>query len=237
MTTETLSRDLALRIGLAARILPDTNPQRLINVLIDCVGIPLTEPKLTALKVKDLKNAAEGELANLPQEQLKEALRYLKGEATVDSIDEALPPTQPFNEGDMPNSIRVACASNSADNIDGHFGSCTRFLIYQVSQEEYRLIDIRSTAGDIEGEEKNVFRTELIKDCHVLYVASIGGPPAAKVVKAGIHPIKMPQGGQASDIIQQLKTIIAGTPPPWLAKIMGISAEQRVRFERSEEEI
>jgi hypothetical protein len=30
-------------------------------------------------------------------------------------------------------SIRIACASNRGERLDGHFGSCARFLIYQVS--------------------------------------------------------------------------------------------------------
>jgi len=35
-----------------------------------------------------------------------------------------------------------------------------------------------------------------------------------------------------TDIIDQLQTVIAGTPPPWLAKAMGIDASERFRFER-----
>ena len=31
--------------------------------------------------------------------------------------------------------------------------------------------------------------------------------------------------------------MMQGNPPPWLAKSMGIAAEERVRFERSVEEL
>jgi nitrogen fixation protein NifX len=136
----------------------------------------------------------------------------------------------PYAEGDMPASIRVACASNTEEQLDGHFGSCARFLVYQVSSQEARLIAIRSTAGDAEAEDKNAFRSELIRDCDVLYVGSIGGPAAAKVVKMSIHPIKVPQGGAIADLLDQLKTVLAGSPPPWLAKVMGASPEERRRF-------
>ncbi|MEZ5671428.1 MAG: dinitrogenase iron-molybdenum cofactor biosynthesis protein [Thiotrichaceae bacterium] len=229
MEEQPISRDVALRIGLAARSLPDTDVRRLMAVLIDCVGLPLTEKKFAELKVKDLKTAAEGELESLSQEDLKTALRHLKGEESL-SADANLPEIQPFNQDDMPNSIRVACASNTGNLIDGHFGSCARFLIYQVSSAETRLIDIRSTISNEEGDEKNVFRSGLISDCHVLYVASMGGPAAAKVIKAGIHPIKLPEGGNASDVIKQLQEVVANAPPPWLAKVMGVSPETRKRF-------
>jgi hypothetical protein len=66
-------------------------------------------------------------------------------------------------------------------------------------------------------------------------VVSIGGPAAAKVVKQDIHPIKFPHGGDAVEAVAELKNTLATNPPPWLAKVMGKEAEERVRFERDEE--
>lgn len=223
-----ISREVALRIGLAARELPDTEPRRLVEVLVECVGLPLSEQKLAKLSVKELKAAADGELSALPTEALKAALRCLKEDTSVEVED--LPKIQAYQDGDMPSSIRVACASNNGEQLDGHFGSCARFLIYQVSSEEIRLVDIRATTGDKEAEDKNAFRSELIQDCDVLYVGSIGGPAAAKVVKMGVHPIKVPQGGPTEAMLTQLKTVLSGSPPPWLAKVMGVSPEDRKRF-------
>jgi nitrogen fixation protein NifX len=230
---QALSRELALRIGLAARALPDTEPRRLIAVLVECVGLPLTEDKLSGIKVKDLKTAANGEFSDMGMDALKTAVRFLKGEEITMSVAETWE-IQPSDE--MPNSLRVACASNTACLIDGHFGSCSRFLIYQVSKDEIRLVDVRSTETTEEVEDKNAFRTNLIKDCHVLYVASIGGPAAAKVVKASIHPIKHLEQGVATDVLQQLQEVLQAAPPPWLAKVMGVSAEERARIILSEED-
>lgn len=229
MSAAPISREVALRIGLAARSLPDTEPKRLVEVLIQQLGHPLTEAKLDKLTVKELKQAADGELQDLPQDALKAAISCLKGQ-DQSNTDPSLPAIQAYEEGDMPNSIRVACASNNSNQLDGHFGSCARFLIYQVSKDESRLIAIRATQGDKQAEDKNAFRAELINDCHVLYVMSIGGPAAAKVVKIGLHPIKQPQGGNADDVINNLKHVLANAPPPWLAKVMGVKAEDRVRF-------
>jgi len=236
MTESAISHDLALRIGLAARELPDTEPRRLINVLIDCVGLPLTLDKLANIKVKELKSASEGEFADLKQETLIAALKHFKTE-TAEANDSALPAIQAYSEGEMPNSLRVACASNNGQQLDGHFGSCARFLIYQVSQDEIRLIDIRATSSIEQTQltdDKNTARAKLINDCHVLYVVSIGGPPAAKVVKESIHPIKIPEGGDAITILKQLQTVIGSHPPPWLAKIMGQSPQFDFETEKDE---
>jgi nitrogen fixation protein NifX len=229
---DTLSRELALRIGLAARALPDTDAKRLFNVLTNCVGLPITEDKIGSLNLKTLKAAQAGEFSDIDDVLLKKALHILKH--NVETSETLKPEIQAYIEGDMPGSVRIACASNDAINVDGHFGSCSQFMIYQVSADASRLIDIRDTGipEGLEVDDKNVFRAELIQDCQVLYIASVGGPAAAKIVKLGIHPMKLPGIETIADIINQLQTVIAGTPPPWLAKAMGIEAADRFRFER-----
>lgn len=228
MSQTPISREIALRIGIAARMLPDTDPARLLKVLADAVGLPPTEESLSRLKVKPFKAAADGELAEMSNEQLKDALAVLKGEAHPDETK--LPELQAYAEGDMPGSLRVACASNNGEELDGHFGSCRRFLIYQVSKDEARLIDLR-TVGKPEGDmEKNEYRASLIDDCQLLFVNSIGGPAAAKVVKKNVHPIKHPNGGRARDKIDELTRVLQGAPPPWLAKVMGQEASTLSKF-------
>jgi nitrogen fixation protein NifX len=115
--------------------------------------------------------------------------------------------------------------------VNGHFGSCKRFLIYQVSESESRLVALREIE-DIDGsDDKNGYRASLIADCQILFVASIGGPAAAKVVRAGVHPVKKPNTGSAREAIEALQKAIGKGAPPWLAKVMGQSPEQRIRFE------
>lgn len=237
MDGNSISRDVALRIGLAARVLPDIESAQLMQVLVKALKLPLTEDKLTRLTVRELQEAADDLFNQTPLPAIKLALDYLWGKASIEVSDLALPETVPYQDSDMPGSIRVAVASNNGEILDGHFGSCARFLIYQVSAEEVRLIEIASMSGSpSHSDDKNAYRAEQIKDCDVLYVVSIGGPAAAKVIKQDIHPVKMPNGGTAREVLEALRSVLEQNPPPWLAKIMGKAAEERVRFEREEEE-
>ncbi len=231
MNSQAISRELALRIGLAARALPDTDAKRLLSVLTDCIGLPITEEKIVGINLKNLKTGLAGEFSDVDEPLLIYALSILKSDLNV---PEESWERQAYTDGDMPGSVRIACASNDGIHVDGHFGSCSQFMIYQVSADETRLIDIRSTdvLSGLEVDDKNLFRAELIQDCQVLYVASVGGPAAAKIVKLGIHPMKLPGIETIADIIDQLQTVVAGTPPPWLAKVMGVEAANRFRFER-----
>ena len=228
----TISRELALRIGLAARALPDTDAKRLFKVLTDCVGLPLTEEKISGINLHALKTAQSGEFSNIAEGLLKKAMHLLKHDA--ETLVTLKPTIMPYIDGDMPGSVRIACASNDTVNVDGHFGSCSQFMIYQVSADDARLIDSRNTDSPegLDSDDKNRYRAELIHDCKVIYMASVGGPAAAKIVKLGIHPMKLSSVEPIADIIAQLQTVIAGTPPPWLAKAMGIDAADRFRFER-----
>lgn len=235
MTERPISDEVALRIGLAARALPSISVGDLIEALQRSLGDPLDEAALAKITVSSLKKAFgqttgldgdEDDEAQTDVPALKEAVRILWGE-TGDA--DKLPRPEPYREGDMPGSVRVAVASNSGERLDGHFGSAARYLIYQVSAAEIRLVDVRSAAEADTSGDKNAFRVSLIKDCCAVYLVSIGGPAAAKVIKADIHMIPMPDGGEARQILEDLQSVLAISPPPWLAKILGVTAGARVK--------
>lgn len=228
-----LSREVALRIALAARVLPGVDVPKLLGILHEKVGSPLNDEKLKAITVTNLKTGIgsldgeeDGEDIGIGLENIKLAVRYLWGE---EQGDEDLPEIQPYKDGDLPESIRIAVASNSGSLLNGHFGSCIRFLVYQLSRHDYRLIDIRSTIEADSAEDRNLFRANLIEDCHVLFVQSIGGPAAAKVIRADIYPIKVPEVIDAIDKLTEFQQVF-DSAPPWMAKALGRSAEQRKRF-------
>ncbi|WP_075185657.1 dinitrogenase iron-molybdenum cofactor N-terminal domain-containing protein [Teredinibacter haidensis] len=235
MSTQ-INRETALRIALAARALPGTNVGELLEIVQKKVKGELNGQTLLKITVGDLaKGLSEGgaergsDGTGLGLPEIKEAVRILWGERELDS----LPKVKPLQ--DIPaRSVRVAICSNTGERLDGHFGSCIRFLIYQVSDSEHQLIDIRSTVEADLSEDRNAFRANLIGDCQILYVVSIGGPAAAKVIKAGVYPIKRVVGGEAKDVLLQLQGVMAKSPPPWLAKFIGDKPEDRIRFMRED---
>lgn len=229
------SREAALRIALAARALNGLDVKAFVGALIEKLEPPLTEAKLGKLTVDDLRVILAGDFAEqgchvgVEAEQLKEAVRLLWGQG-IDNSD--FPAIEAYAEGEMPGSIRVAIAANRGENLDGHFGSCDRFLVYQVGPQTIKLIDVRSTTEADAAEDKNAARSALIGDCQIVYVQSIGGPAAAKVVRAGVHPVKKPNGGAARETLVELQGRLT-SPPPWLAQIMGVPAASLARFEES----
>lgn len=226
-----ITRDCALRIALAARVLPDVTPAQLIAVLQDSLGGHINERKLAKFSLLDLKTGLaqlEGMNESLVEEidsaVLKDAVQLLWG-----SNENPVPEVSTF-ESALEGSIRIAVASNKAEQLDGHFGSCQRFLVYDISPAEQRLVDVRSTVDADLAEDKNAYRAELIKDCQIVLFISIGGPAAAKIIRAGIYPIKQKAEQKAQESLARLQEVMASSPPPWMAKILGVDADKRTRF-------
>ncbi len=242
MTEPILSNEVALRIALASRALKDVPLPVLIDALSSCLGEDLDEAALSRITVANLKGAFGGSY-NLDGEEdgsekwrtndmamFKEAVRILWGGAREGAPEVTVDPG-----ADMPHSVRVAVASNGGENLNGHFGSAASYLVYQVSASEIRLLDIRWATEADESSDKNAHRVNLIRDCRVLYIVSIGGPASAKVIKADIHLIPIPAGGPAREILKELQRVIATNPPPWLAKVLGAAEGERVKLYRGTE--
>ncbi|HMW48428.1 MAG TPA: dinitrogenase iron-molybdenum cofactor N-terminal domain-containing protein [Cellvibrionaceae bacterium] len=224
-----LTDEVALRIGLAVRALAVVDLRLLVNLLVSLVGHPITVEKLSRLRLNRLKSAG-GEVFDKTSEQdLRKALALLKGKG-IEIAPDPQPIINAYSDGDMPGSIRVAVASDRGEKINGAFGSCPRFLIYQVSAQEVRLIAVREVGKLVSDDDKLGYRAKLIADCHVLYTTQIGGPAAAKVVRAGVHPMKVDAPVGARVLIRQLQAVLDTSPPPWLAKAMGEEPNVRARF-------
>lgn len=230
--TASITREAALRLGMAAKALGGVSVAGFAQAVGDRLGLPLTETRLASITVTDLREILAGNHAEedckvgVDPDILKEVARLLWGEEL--SFSE-LPPLDAYEEGSMPGSIRVACASNNGEVLDGHFGSCERFLIYQLTPKESRLIAVRPTLGADHEEDRNAARAALIADCDVVFIQSIGGPAAAKVVRACVHPVKVPRPESARVVVARLQASLR-QPPPWLAKVMGVSAPSLEKF-------
>ncbi len=233
MKTPPLSQHLALRIGLAARALPDRPLHQLMEVLVDLLGLPLSEQKFRTLSVQRLRLAQDGVFAVTPRACLREALGFLQGTQPIVIQDDDVLELDAYSEGDLPDSIRVALVANAQEMLDASFSACTSLLIYQVSAREIRLIDRRRVPDPVstpavmalassKAQRENQ-RITLIDDCHLLYAKSLNNPVTARLMRSGIHPVQVPEGGHARALLAALQSVLGKQPPPWLARAMGRS--------------
>lgn len=123
--------------------------------------------------------------------------------------------------------MKIAFATQDLKTLDAHFGGARNFAIYDVSETETRFVEaVQFSAASKEdgvhhdSEDRIASRVEALKGCTLLFVQAIGGPAAAKVVNARIHPIKVAQPEPITALLDRVQTMLRGTPPPWLRKVL-----------------
>jgi nitrogen fixation protein NifX len=130
--------------------------------------------------------------------------------------------------------MKVAFATQDLERVDAHFGWAKNIAIYELTPERYELVEAIQFAGDLQedgNEDKLQPKLEAIKDCAILYVAAIGGSGAARVVAQNIHPMKVQQPEKITDLLEKLKAVLNGVPPPWLRKVLSKGQERSFDFE------
>lgn len=207
-------------IALAQQV-PELPQASLFDWLADVLDGPLTSAQLAKLSLEVLQRKLPAELAGLSAERWQIILQTLQG-ALPAHLDPKLTPP-------LAGSLRVAFASNDGLNVNGHFGNCSLFFIYQLDGQSQILVDIRRYHQQ-ESEEANEARASLLDGCHLLFCEAIGGPAAARVIRHGIHPIKVKQDRVIQSQLDQLGALLNGTLPPWLAKVLGRKSDLSVRY-------
>ncbi|NML16113.1 nitrogen fixation protein NifX [Azohydromonas caseinilytica] len=134
--------------------------------------------------------------------------------------------------------MKVAFATQDQQRVDAHFGWAKHLAVYEVTAESCAFVedfafgDNLAEDGD---EDKLAPKLAAIGDCAIVYVGAIGGSAAARVVAAGIHPVKVTGPDSISDILSRLQEVLKGTPPPWLRKALLKGQEKRFDFEEEDQ--
>jgi len=133
----------------------------------------------------------------------------------------------------MDDAMLVGFASKDMETINAHFGGAKEFVVYRLSKEGYELNGvIKTDTSSLNGDDKTDFKVQALKGLNVMYCESIGGTAAAKVIRAGINPMKVNEPRKIEDVLNELVTMVNGNPPPWVKKIMNIETTEDPRLAR-----
>ena len=128
--------------------------------------------------------------------------------------------------------MKIAFATTDGINVDEHFGRAGKFAVYELTDKDYRFIEIRKFAEgrDIEIEQtkdmgqihesKVEKKVDRLADCKIIYLTEIGGPSAARLVKKGIMPIKVKEIVSIKESLEKLLATAQTSPPPWFKKAL-----------------
>jgi nitrogen fixation protein NifX len=129
--------------------------------------------------------------------------------------------------------VKIAFATQDMETVDAHFGWAKNIAIYDLEPDSFNLSHVASFESNLAedgNEDKLVPKIDALKGCAILYVAAIGGSGAARVVAQKVHPIKVEKPEKISDLLEKLRVLINGTPPPWMRKILRDKGEKQADF-------
>ena len=118
--------------------------------------------------------------------------------------------------------MKIAFATQDLLRVDAHFGWAKHLMVYELTPDGATFVQTFGF-GELEedgNEDKLAPKVDAIKDCAVLYVAAIGGSAAARIVVNKIHPVKLKEPELILDVLEKMRVVLRGTPPPWLRKAL-----------------
>jgi nitrogen fixation protein NifX len=141
------------------------------------------------------------------------------------------------NTEELENSIKVAFATKDLESINAHFGGAKEFIVYNVSKDGFVLDGvIKTDTSEMTGDDKTDFKVKALKGINIMYCESIGGTAAAKVIRAGMNPMKVQEPRAIEEVLKELIEMINTNPPPWIKRIMNIETVEDPRLARWSEE-
>lgn len=134
--------------------------------------------------------------------------------------------------------MRISVATQDRQRVDAHFASARTFMFYDIGPTGYTFLEAvqfdsvsdQSGRHAEDGDDRLSAKIGALEGSSLLFCRAIGGPAAARVVRARVHPIKLPADEPISDVIERVRAMLEGNPPPWLRKALRDSEAGIERF-------
>ncbi|MEW5727061.1 MAG: nitrogen fixation protein NifX [Pseudomonadota bacterium] len=142
----------------------------------------------------------------------------------VDADQDSIGADRPVKGGYM----RIAFATHDRSRCDAHFASARTFLFYDVGPDDHTFLEavqfdnVSDEGGrhQEDGDDRLAAKIAALDGTAILFVRAIGGPAAARVVRARVHPIKLPEDEAISAVLDRIRGMLKANPPPWLRKAL-----------------
>lgn len=143
--------------------------------------------------------------------------------------------------------MKIAFTTKDSTYINAHFGSAPKIDVYDANAEGYTFVESLTFGGNLKedgNEDKLDPKLQALRDCTIIYVASIGPSAAARLINKNVTPIKATSETETiTEMLDRLVQILKGSPPPWLRKALqkdqqrNLETELEDEFEEVEEEV
>ena len=115
--------------------------------------------------------------------------------------------------------MKVAFTTSTGVEVDQNFRKSTSYTVWDIGPDEAYYVTTVRIADDAGCEDDRIaIRVKALSGCSIVCAQEINGPSAAKLVAGSIHPFKTGVPTPVEEIIDRLKSVLRGTPAPWIRK-------------------
>ncbi|MBF0447429.1 MAG: nitrogen fixation protein NifX [Magnetococcales bacterium] len=113
-------------------------------------------------------------------------------------------------------SLLAAFASSDMKQVNEHFGTASRFVIYRISSTQKTLEQVCEfdSAKQDGNEDKLGPRLQALSGCHSIHCLAVGASAVRLLLKRGIYPAQVEDATPIQNILNNIQNeLIEGTPP------------------------
>ncbi|MCL1074741.1 NifB/NifX family molybdenum-iron cluster-binding protein [Shewanella dokdonensis] len=115
--------------------------------------------------------------------------------------------------------IKVAFATLDRRHVDQHFGSARSVLVYGVGHEQWSILEaIEYPQDDSRTHDRLPARIRDLSHCAAIFCNACGASAIRQLLDQGIHPVKVAEGCDIHQLLEDIRQELNGTPMGWLAR-------------------
>jgi nitrogen fixation protein NifX len=138
----------------------------------------------------------------------------------------------------MATALKIAFATTDRRHVNQHFGSAQSFVIYAVTPEQTRLIEV-AQFGDLlqDGhEDKLATKLALLTGCAAVFCQAVGGSAIRQLLSLGIQPLRVPDNAVIEQLLNEFQRQWRTGALPWLSRALQRQQDDHKRFDAMEAE-
>ena len=118
----------------------------------------------------------------------------------------------------MPDTLKVAFATDDHVAVNQHFGSARGFAIYAVDAARASLVEVAGfgEAAMDGNEDKLAARIDALDGCAAVYCLAVGGSAVRQLLAAGVQPVRMDDEEAIKPLLIRLSAAIREGGVPWI---------------------
>ncbi|MBF0148161.1 MAG: nitrogen fixation protein NifX [Magnetococcales bacterium] len=130
--------------------------------------------------------------------------------------------TAPRGGADEEKMFRIAFASSDLRHVNEHFGTATRFVIYQVSAGYSRLERVVGFDPEVaDGRESKLEpRLASLMDCDAVHCCAVGASAARLLLRQGVQPVRLEGPSGIGNLVAAIQHSLASGRSPWENHLM-----------------